>query len=275
MADLPRQLGRRVARTPLARLATLPLRTQQAASHSARQLTLSARWLLTSREHTNFTYDLKPLNTEHLAWFVAQATRRPVQEIRGYCEEVQRDEELRRHLTEAARRSPRRHLTDPELRPGRRIGWYALVRALRPEHVVETGTDKGLGAVLLGAAVLRNGSGRVTTIDTNPDAGTLIGGRYADVVTRRTGDSVRELGGVGPVDFFLHDSLHTADHERAELAAVAPHLTERAVALSDNAHMTRVLPAWAEETGRQFLFFDERPERHWYPGEGIGLAWRP
>ena len=34
-------------------------------------LAASARWLVTSREHHNYTYDLTALNRDHLAWFVA------------------------------------------------------------------------------------------------------------------------------------------------------------------------------------------------------------
>ena len=38
---------------------------------------------------------------------------------------------------------------------GRRLGWYALVRALKPRTVVETGADKGLGSCVLAALRLR------------------------------------------------------------------------------------------------------------------------
>ena len=70
------------------------------------------------------------------------------------------------------------------------MGWYALVRALKPAHVVETGTDKGLGTVVLAAALRRNNRGQVTTIDTNPDSGYLIQGVYQPFVNRRMGDSL-------------------------------------------------------------------------------------
>jgi hypothetical protein len=75
-----------------------------------------------------------------------------------------------------------------------------------------------------------------------------------------------------PVDLFLHDSLHARAHELAELAALT--LSDDAVALSDNAHATDALPEWADRTGRRFAFFAERPADHWYPGAGIGAAWR-
>jgi len=265
-------LKAKIAASPFARAAALPTRASTVARYDARVLADSVRWLVLSREHTNFTYDLDPLNVEHLAWFVAVVADMPVDEIRGYLAELEEDSSLRRYLESQAVVSPRRGLTDRSVRYGRRAGWYALVRALRPEHVVETGSDKGLGTCVLAAALLENGRGRVTTIDTNEAAGSLLGGAYAEVVDLVVGDSVAVLPRLDPVDLFIHDSLHTAEHEAAELEAVP--LTGDAVALSDNAHVTNVLAGWAARENRQFLYFQERPRDHWYPGAGIGAAWR-
>lgn len=226
-----------------------------------------------SREHTNFTFELTALNREHLAWFVADITGRGVDEIRGYINELDQDEALRVHVRERTEASPRRRLADREALWHKRLGWYAFVRATQPQHVVETGTDKGLGSLVLAAALLRNGSGRLTTIDVNPAAGYLIGGRYADVTDLRIGDSAEVLAGLDNVGLFLHDSLHTHAHETAEYEAVAPRLAADGLVLSDNAHVTSALPEWAERTGRRFGYWHERPAGHWYPGGGIGVAW--
>jgi predicted O-methyltransferase YrrM len=266
-------LSRRIARSRIASVAAIPGRASLVGRYNAAVLHNSARWLLRSREHTNFTYNLTPLSREHLIWFIATVADRPVAEIRAYFEEVESDHRLIGHIQNATAASDRRRLADSDVRFGRRVGWYALIRALRPAHVVETGTDKGLGSCVFAAAVLRNGGGRVTTIDVNPDSGYLISGEYETVIDRRIGDSLRVLGRLDDVSVFLHDSLHTRDHENAELAAVGPRLTEQAVILSDNAHCTDALSSWAEQTGRRFLFFREQPHDHWYPGAGIGAAW--
>jgi len=42
--------------------------------------------------------------------------------------------------------------------------------------------------------------------------------------------------------------------------------------LSDNSHSTDALAKWSRATGRDFLFFQERPEHHWYRGAGIGVS---
>lgn len=251
------------------------MRVGAAARFDASVLRESARWLMHSREHTNYTYDLQPLNLEHLAWFVAEVARVPVSEARSYLDEIRCDRALVEHVRGMTHESARRGLADQDVRFARRVGWYALVRALRPQLVVETGTDKGLGSVVLASALLRNGQGRLVTLDVNPDAGYLIAGPYADVASLEIGDSIEWLSRCSePIDLFVHDSSHTPEHERAEFAAVEPVLAPGAVALSDNSHVTSVLPTWAEATGRHFLFFSERPQAHWYPGGGIGVAWQ-
>ena len=226
-----------------------------------------------SREYTNFTYELTPLNREHLAWFVADVAGITTDQAREFMAELDDDADFASHVATTTAAHERRGLADTTVHLHKRLGWYALVRALRPEHIVETGTDKGLGSIALAAGLLRNGRGRLTTFDVNPDSGYLISGRYADVVTRVVGDSlagVRSLD--GPVDYFLHDSLHTWEHEWGEFEAVAPKLSSGAVVLSDNAHVSDALPRWAEATGRKFSYFQERPLDHWYPGAGIGIA---
>ena len=267
-------LRQRVAASRLAPIAALPVRVGAVARHNGHQLAASARWLAKSREHTNYTYDLRPLNTEHLAWFVASLTQRPVDEVRAVMAEITTDSVLATHLGAAAAASGRRGITDVDIRLGRRAGWYALVRLLQPENVVETGTDKGLGTCVLAAALFRNGHGRVTTIDINPSAGSMITAPYTDRVDLRIGDSITVLSLLDRVDFFLHDSDHSAAHEAAELAAISPRLTEDALVLSDNAHSTGELPRWAEANNRSFAFFAEQPAAHWYAGGGIGVSAR-
>ena len=120
---------------------------------------------------------------------------------------------------------------------------------------------------------LRNGRGQLATIDIHPDSGYLISGPYAKVADRIVGDSIAALGDVRGVDIFLHDSLHTFEHEAAELAAVGPRRTPNALVLSDNAHATDALIA-GRTVRAAVLILREQPAEHWFPGSGIGAAWR-
>ena len=139
--------------------------------------------------------------------------------------------------------------------------------------MVETGTHLGLGSCAIAAALLRNGHGRLTTIDVDPEAGYLIGEPWASVIDRRIGNSNDVLAELREVDVFLHDSLHTYDYETGELTTVEPKLNANAIVLSDNAHESSALSNWAERSGRHYLFFKEQPLHHWWPGDGIGAAW--
>ena len=268
------EMRRRIASSPLARVAAFPARVSAVSRHNAAVASKSARWLATRREHTNFTYDLTPLNLEHLAWWASLVSGAPVQACRSWISEILGDVSLQEHAYRISVSTGRRGLTDEKARIARRAGWYAVIRALQPDHVVETGTDKGLGSLVVAAALLRNGKGVLTTMDINPDSGFLINDEYADVVSIQHGDSISLLAQLTtPVNVFIHDSDHSAAHEGAEFRSVESHLALSAVVLSDNSHITGELSSWAEATGRTFAFFREEPMDHWYPGAGIGAAY--
>ncbi|MGK5674971.1 class I SAM-dependent methyltransferase [Micromonospora sp. URMC 106] len=273
------KLRRAIARTPLAPVAAFPKRLARVARHDAKVLRTSARWLVTSREHHNYTYDLTKLSRHHLAWFVSVVCDVPVKQVRAYFAEIESDDVLRRHIESATAGAARRGLADKQVRYARRIGWYAIVRATRPGHVVETGVDKGLGSCVLAAALLRNAAdghpGRVTSLDINPEAGYLArSAPWSEVVDLVIGDSIASIAALDrPVDLFLHDSDHSRAHEKREFEAVEGKLAPGAVLLTDNVTATNVLAEHAERTGRKFLAYRETPANHWYPGDGIGVAW--
>jgi hypothetical protein len=235
-----------------------------------------AKWLVQSRESTNFTYDVTPQCRDHLIWWVCAVTSKDYIEIESYFREIETDAELAKHIATTTSNTPAlRSVYDGKPRFGRRVAWYALVRALQPQHVVETGTDVGLGSLVLAAALLKNESGTLTTVDITDYSGDLIGGRYATVITQVKGDSVAILTELNrTINIFIHDSLHTYDHEYRELQAAEGILATDGVFLSDNAHSTNACSDYALATNRRFLYVDENPADHWYPGAGIGAAWR-
>jgi hypothetical protein len=270
---MPSKLRQRIAASPIARGAALPLRTMMVARYDAHLIGRSVDWLVRGRETTNLTYDLDSLNRNQLGWFVSAVTGAGIQQVRGWMQELDEDTHLAGQLTSRLSSNPRRRICAREPHWARRLGWYSLIRAAQPDHVVETGTHLGLGSCAIAAALLRNGHGRLTTIDIDPKAGYLIGEPWADVIDRRVGNSVDLLAEMKGVDMFLHDSLHTYDYESQELAAVEPNLRDGAIILSDNAHESSALSDWAERAGRHYLFFKELPLDHWWPGDGIGVAW--
>lgn len=267
-------LRRRLATSAIGRGAAFPLRTAMVARHDALTIRRSVDWLLHSRETTNFTYDLHPLNLDQLSWFVSEVSGADVGQVRAWIRELADDQVLAMNVAQRLATNPRRRISADQPHWARRLGWYALVRAVQPDHVVEAGTHLGLGSCAIGAALVRNGHGHLTTIDIDPEAGHLIGATWTGVIDRRTGPSVEMMDGLVDVDVFIHDSLHTYEYETRELAAIEPRLRRDAIVVSDNAHESAALADWAERTGRQYLFFAEHPRDHWWRGDGIGVAWR-
>jgi hypothetical protein len=166
---------RRLAASPLALLLAFPIRIRAALRHLLIETSNLVHWLYASRETTNFNYDISDLNRLHLAWWIADIAKVPVGDILDYFAEVEGDLSLRQHIRRATLASPYWRISDANAAFGRRLGWYALVRAVKPLHVVETGIDKGLGTVLLSSALLKNGNGRITAIDTAPGSGWMQG----------------------------------------------------------------------------------------------------
>ena len=237
----------------------------------------ASKWLVVSRETSNFTYDLTPRNKRHLAVLLAIVTGRSASELEEFIVEIDRDEKLRRTIADLARQLDVRAGVETKVQFGRRVGWYALVRAMKPRIVVETGVEKGLGAVVICAALMRNAEdgypGKYVGTDIDRGAGLLWCAPYNSMGTILYGDSVESLSGFeGKIDIFINDSDHSASYEGLEYQTVASKLSDNAVIVGDNAHVTDELLHFSQSAGRHFLFFREEPAGHWYPGAGIGLS---
>lgn len=232
-------------------------------------------WASRDSEVSNFYYDITDLNREHLAHLVAAVTRHPYEKVFAYCEELTADTDLRAHIETAMRGTG--YSEDIRFAYGRRMGWYAFARAMKPALVVETGVDHGIGACVLTSALLRNASeghpGRYFGTELRSEAGKLLSGRYATVGEILYGDSIESLRNMsGPIDLFINDSDHSGDYEYQEYATVRGKLSPLGVILGDNSHVTNSLSQFSREAGRTFYFFSEKPKDHWYPGGGIGVS---
>ena len=259
--------------------AALQARLDLALGYYERKLAAMIMWLHCSLEESNFTFELGERNRRHLAHFVSLVTARPPMEIDGYLRELQGDEALRAHYAREIHRYGRLAPLEARLQVGRRAGWYAVARALKPKVVIETGIERGHGALTLTAALLRNRAdgfpGRYFGTELHPEMGKLLSGPYADVGQIIYGDSATTLEAFAqPIDLFINDSDHSAAYEAREYRIIDGKMSPGGVILGDNAHVTDELMTFAEATGRQFLFFREEPKDHWYPGAGIGAAFR-
>ncbi len=236
-------------------------------------------WLITSRETTNFTYTLTHNNLRYLKLSIAHVCKVDPQQIEKYIYEIINNKELKIFLKHRIDQIKTKGITDKECHFGKRIGWYVFARQIKPKIIIETGIDKGLGSVVLCYALKKNKQegfeGRYYGTEINPTAGQLFAGEYKQYGEILYGDSIESLSKVNQsIDLFINDSDHSAEYEYREYQTIKNKLSDKAIILGDNSHVTNKLAVFSEENNRNFLFFHEEPKNHWYPGGGIGISFK-
>jgi len=120
---------------------------------------------------------------------------------------------------------------------------YYLVRASRPRTVVETGVCYGASSSYILEALAHNGSGRLYSIDLGNAPDEPPNDFFVHPAHRRhwlllIGDSKEVmpplLEGLGQIDLFHHDSLHTYEHMMWEYETAFAHLNPTGALSSDD-----------------------------------------
>jgi predicted O-methyltransferase YrrM len=123
---------------------------------------------------------------------------------------------------------------------------YAIVRAVRPKIVLETGVCYGIGSAFTLAALERNGDGSLFSVDLPPlaqNGSRFIGWAIPEGPLKarwhlHKGATRRILPGLlrqlGDIDVFIHDSLHTYRNMKMEFEAVWPHIRPAGILISDD-----------------------------------------
>jgi len=218
------------------------------------------------------------------------ATGLPHRELARYLDEVAADHDLRKHVA-AAEQEYRR--LSPEFAAGTLAGregelLYALVRAIRPLRIVETGTANGVSTTFLLTALERNGTGTLVSIDlpffdedgrlepvvegTSIDLydaspvppgkqpGWIVPDRLRVRWELRLGDARELLPAAvaeGEVGLFFHDSLHTREHMLFEFETAWPWIASGGVLAADDVFQRRhdALQAFALSVGQSWRTF--------------------
>lgn len=234
----------------------------------------AVRYLLFDREVDNFTYDIS--NRDELAAFLARVLERDATVMRRYIDELDTDRELRKAIEGAPTWRPRRRGTMPY---GRRLGWYAVVRATKPRLAIETGVHAGLGSAVILRALARNADegaeGVLLSFDIRSDVASPVPHWLRSRYELRISDALTTLGesvGGRRVDLFIHDSDHRYEHETGEFEAVLRLASPGAILMSDNAHAGTAFRDFCARRGLAFGFWREIPDHPFYPGAGIGIA---
>ncbi|MCP2259708.1 Methyltransferase domain-containing protein [Streptoalloteichus tenebrarius] len=142
---------------------------------------------------------------------------------------------------------------------------YLLVRATRPEHVLETGVANGRSTWWLLRALRRNGRGRLHSFDLRDDVGVYLSTeeraswdlRLLRSRSRRSWATA--LSSLPPLDLFVHDSHHTYGWQWLEYSGAFGRLRPGAVLASDDADASYAFSAFCEQHAlHPHYLFDRR-----------------
>jgi len=240
-------------------------------------------WL--DNERSNFYYDLTDLNKEHLAQTISLITGTEYAKILNYFSELINNKDLYNYLNDSLKNFPNsiknfaNYGSEISFAYGRRLGWYAIARIIKPKVIIETGVDLGIGSCVLSSALLMNKSegfeGQYIGTEINIQAGKLYQSPYNSVGRIIYGDSIETLNQIeSKIDLFINDSDHSSEYEYKEYLSIKEKLSENSFILGDNSHVTDCLPKFSRISNRNFIFFQEKPKKHWYPGAGIGISFK-
>ena len=249
-----------------------PIRLKSVVLFNFHNISKSLYWLINRGEFTNYNYDITKLNRNYLVSFIAYITNKDYNFVQSILLEIEINKDFKEILNGEIAKIKRKYELPKQVFFARRLGWYVLVRILKPNVVVETGTDKGLGTLLIAQALKENGKGKVYSLDIDPYSGVLINQNIWDNIELIKGNSVENLKKIKNIDIFIHDSDHSEIYEKAEFEAIQVNLSENAVVISDNSQFTDALLDWSNKNNRRFIFFKEESKDHWYPGDGIGVS---
>lgn len=162
----------------------------------------------------------------------SQIPRSTVQEEFRTVEEV---------LEDRLHRGPLRFPENWAANSGTLLVLYGLVRAVRPETVVETGVANGVSSLVLLQALSRNGHGRLVSFDTSSSAGGILGpeerGRWTLHVlpAAQPGPALTDVLATLPtVDLAFLDADHSYPGQTREYEAVRAKLRPGAWLVSDD-----------------------------------------
>ncbi len=142
-----------------------------------------------------------------------------------------------------------------------RAAW-CLVRHLQPERVLETGVGRGITSRIILEALELNGAGHLWSVDQPPplsprlrrQTGAAIPGTLRSRWSYVRGSSRNRLpavvSGLGEVDLFIHDSMHSTRNVRFELETVWPALRPGGLMLVGDVNMNRGFEFFAGDRAR-------------------------
>lgn len=190
--------------------------------------------------------------------FIAAATGTHARRVRGFLQERFASTEFLAHMR-SSQADFDKGMSSADLWAKKVLIQYAAVRALQPGIVVETGVASGVSSAYILLAMERNQKGILHSVEigdrhylpANKEPGWIVPQRLRQRWHLHIGDVAATapglLRGLGQVDIFIHDILHTYDQMKFEFEMARPHIRPGGLLLADDAAWNHVFHEFATE----------------------------
>lgn len=140
---------------------------------------------------------------------------------------------------------------------------YALVRALRPSVVLETGVANGHSSMLVLGALTENGSGELHSVDVSENVGKLVIDRRRWNLHRLQASDLKRsfakiVAQLPTIALMIHDSDHSCQWMRHELESVYPRMSPDGILACDDANICYGLMDFSAAHGVKPLLLMEK-----------------
>jgi predicted O-methyltransferase YrrM len=260
-------------------LVTIPYRVFYAFKFYIHSMLMIFKCSIKSKELSTFTYNLTANNIEYLLHEISIITNMSYNNIENYYNEIRNNDRLITFVINAIKDSNYKSIKDARCEFGSRIAYYCIIRALKPEVVVENGVELGYTGIVLCTALLKNksegNSGKYYGFDKDPNAGFLISQKpYDDIACLIYGESLTTLASFNqPIDFYFSDGGRSYYYEKEEFRLLKEKLCKDGIVVSNKLNFSNALSQLAKEMHKKLIYFREEPLDHWYPGSHIGFMY--
>jgi len=152
---------------------------------------------------------------------------------------------------------------------------YCLVRAVKPDAMVETGVAHGYSSWIILNAMHKNGKGKLYSVDlpnndtnkaynfnkTTPQTGWLVPDKLKANWELHLGDANELLPQLNnklkQIDIFFHDSDHSYEHMQFEFKTMFPAVRKGGVIISDDVHKNTSFEEFTKQHQLRALQFNK------------------
>lgn len=193
--------------------------------------------------------------------FLAVVTGSTAWRIRKFLDEPAHALDFMQHLSDSEGKLNTAPFQSADLYAKKVLIQYAIIRAVCPDIVVETGIANGVSSAYVLLALSKNGHGVLHSIEigdtsylpADSEPGWIVPGWLRAQWKIHIGDSTRllpELLRTLPrTDVFIHDSLHTAEQMTFEFETAYPFLRAHGCLIADDALWNQAFRKFADAKG--------------------------